>query len=373
MKDLMKKLFVVLLSLGLIFVFVGCDTANAPDPAPAEEAAETPAEPPADEPEDDSADAPADAPPAGDQVITVGFSQIGSESDWRIGNTVSVTTALEEAGWNVIFNDANQQQHLQLQAIRDFITQGVDYIVLAPIVETGWDAIIQEIEDAGIPWVQMDRGIDMPGVENYRVSWVTNNFEDEGRRAGEWLIAYLEETGRMGDDINIVELQGTVGSSAAIDRQRGFAEMIADHPNLEITQSQTGDFTTELGMVVMEAFLGAADRPIDVLFAHNDGMALGAIQAIRDAGLVPGEDIIIIGVDAVALAFEAIVAGDMNVTVECSPLLGPTVVEVIKAHMAGQPVEAEIFSSVRVFDETLSLIMPDRFLSAADDLPNRVY
>jgi simple sugar transport system substrate-binding protein len=373
MKKGLKYLLVMILAVSLMFVFAACDTAAEPDPEPDVPLADAPADPPDDDDDDDDEDDVPPPPPANDGNIVVGFSQIGSESDWRIGNTESVNAALADAGWEVIFNDANQQQHLQIQAIRDFITQGVDYIVLAPIVETGWEAIIQEIDDAGIPWVQMDRGIDMPGVEDSRISWVTNNFEDEGRRAGEWLLAYLEETGRMDDDINIVELQGTVGSSAAIDRQRGFAEMIADHPNLEITQSQTGDFTTELGMVVMEAFLGAADRPIDILFAHNDGMALGAIQAIRDAGLVPGEDIIIIGVDAVALAFEAIVAGDMNVTVECSPLLGPTVVEVIQAHMAGQPVESEIFSAVRVFDETLSVIMPDRFLSAAEDLPNRVY
>jgi simple sugar transport system substrate-binding protein len=152
--------------------------------------------------------------------------------------------------------------------------------------------------------------------------------------------------------------------------------MIADHPNLQITQSQTGDFTTELGKTVMESFLAraAADgTPIDILYAHNDGMAIGAIQAIREAGLVPGEDIIIIGVDAVKLAFEAILAGEMNATVECSPLLGPTVVRVIQDHLAGSTPDKVIYSNVRVFDEILSPIFPARFLSAAADLENRVY
>lgn len=313
---------------------------------------------------------------AADGSLRVGFSQIGSESDWRVGNTESVRNALEGAGWEVIFNDANQQQHLQIQAIRDFITQGVDYIVLAPIVETGWDTIMVEISEAGIPVVMIDRTIDMPNQENYYVTWVTNNFEHEGIAAAEWLIAYLEHTGRINDNINIVELQGTVGSGPQIQRLAGFAATIAAYPNLQVTQSQTGDFTTELGKEVMEAFLVRAQAdgtPIDVVYAHNDGMAIGAIQAIREAGLVPGEDIIIIGIDAVKLAFEAIIAGEMNVTVECSPLMGPTVVEVIQQHSTGGTPPKTIFNNVRVFDETLSAVFPDRFLRAADDLNNRVY
>ncbi|MCL2843118.1 MAG: ABC transporter substrate-binding protein [Oscillospiraceae bacterium] len=367
----MKKVLSILLVLVLVAALAACGNGAQDTPAPVDDPTPTPdVAPPVDE------DPPADDTPANDGTLRIGFSQIGSESDWRVGNTESVRQAVADAGWELIFNDANQQQHNQIQAIQDFITQGVDYIVLAPIVETGWDSIMMDVAEAGIPLILMDRSIDMPNQEDYFVSWVTNNFEDEGRRAGEWLLDFLEEEGRLGDDINIVELQGTVGSGPAIDRAAGFREIIGGHANLEITQSQTGDFTTELGMQVMESFLGRASaegRPIDVLYAHNDGMALGAIQAIRDAGLVPGEDIIIIGVDAVLLAFEAIVAGDMNVTVECSPLLGPTVVQVIRDIEAGITPEQIIFSDVRVFDETLSLIFPDRYLSAADDLPNRVY
>jgi len=312
----------------------------------------------------------------GGAPLRIGFSQIGSESDWRVGNTESVRNAITEAGWEVIFNDANQQQHLQIQAMRDFITQGVDYIVFGPIVETGWDQVLSEVRDAGIPLVMIDRTIDMPNQEDYYITWITNNFEHEGIAAAEWLIAYLEFTNRMGENINIVELQGTVGSGPQIQRQAGFAATIAAYPNLQITQSQTGDFTTELGKTVMESFLARAQAdgtPIDVVYAHNDGMALGAIQAIQEAGLVPGEDIIIIGIDAVALAFEAILRGEMNVTVECSPLMGPTVVEVIQTHLAGGTPPKTIFNNVRVFDDTLSEVMPDRFLSARDDLPNRVY
>jgi len=362
----MKKLVSIFVVAVMVFSLAACGGGSAP--APAAESAPTPA--PAAEP------APADDGGGAGRPLRVGFSQIGSESDWRVGNTESVRQAIEGAGWELVFNDANQQQHLQIQAMRDFITQGVDYIVFGPIVETGWDSILREVKDAGIPVVMIDRTIDMPNQEDYYVSWITNNFEDEGIAAAEWLIAYLEQEGRANDNINIVELQGTVGSGPQIQRMAGFAATIAGRPNLQITQSQTGDFTTELGKEVMEAFLvkAAADgTPIDVLYAHNDGMALGAIQAIREAGLVPGKDIIIIGIDAVKLAFEAIIAGEMNVTVECSPLMGPTVVEVIQQHSGGGTPPKTIFNKVRVFDETLSKVSPDKYLVAQADLGNRVY
>jgi len=311
-----------------------------------------------------------------DGPLRVGFSQIGSESDWRVGNTVSVSEAIEGAGWELIFNDANQQQENQIRALRDFITQGVDYIVFGPIVETGWDAVLTEVKDAGIPLIMIDRTIAMANQEDFYVSWITNNFEEEGVAAAEWLIAYLEHNGRIGDNINIVELQGTVGSGPQIYRMQGFHETVNAFPNLRISQSETGNFETELGKTVMEAFLtkAAADgEPIDVVFAHNDGMALGAIQAIREAGLNPGVDIIIIGIDAVKLAFEAIIAGDMNATVECSPLLGPLVVEVIQQLEAGQTPPKTIINPRSTFDESLNEVFPDRFTSASSDVNNRVY
>ena len=361
----MKKIFTILLVISLALGLMACGaggggTADPPPPPPAGNEVQPGNDPP---------------PPPTDTGITVGFSQIGSESDWRVGNTESVRNAITGAGWNIVFDDANQEQHRQIQAIRDFITQGVDYIVFAPIVETGWDAIMQEIREAGIPVVMIDRTIDMPNQEDYYVTWITNNFEDEGIAAAQWLIDYLTHVGRIGENINIVELQGTVGSGPQILRQSGFAATIAAHPNLNISQSQTGNFETELGKTVMESFLAraAADgTPIDVVYAHNDGMALGAIQAIQEAGLTPGEDIIIIGIDAVKLAFEAILRGEMNVTVECSPLMGPTVVQVIQDHLAGNTPPKTIFNNVRVFDETLSRV-DNRYLSAQDDLPNRVY
>ena len=216
----------------------------------------------------------------------------------------------------------------------------------------------------------------MPNQEDYYISWITNNFEEEGVAAAEWLLAYLEHEGRMGDQINIVELQGTVGSGPQIYRQAGFVATLAPYANLDIMYSETGNFETEAGKAVMEAFLTRAQsegKDIDVVFAHNDGMALGAIQAIREAGLVPGTDIIIIGIDAVKLAFEAIIAGDMNATVECSPLLGPLVVQVIQQHLDGGTPPKVIFNPRKTFDMSLYQVFPDRFTSAASDLNNRVY
>ena len=313
---------------------------------------------------------------SGSGTIKVGFSQIGSESDWRIGNTVSVSEAIEGAGWELLFNDANQEQANQISALRDFITQGVDYIVFGPIVETGWDAVLQEVKDAGIPMVMIDRTISMPNQEDYYISWITNNFEEEGVAAAEWLIAYLEHENRMNDQINIVELQGTVGSGPQIYRQKGFAEKVGGFSNLDIMYSDTGNFETEAGKALMESFLTRANsegKPIDVVFAHNDGMALGAIQAIREAGLNPGVDIIIIGIDAVKAAFEAIIAGDMNATVECSPLLGPLVVQVIQTDIDGGTSPKVIYNPRKTFDMSLYQVFPDRFTSAESDLANRVY
>lgn len=372
----MKKVVSVLLVFVMAFVLAACGGGgnNVATPAP----------PPPPTPVTDDNDPPP-TPDAGTEVqdevqpertITVGFAQIGSESDWRVGSTNSILSAVEEAGFEMHFVDANQVQERQISALRDFITMGVDYIGFSPVVETGWDLVMQEIRDAGIPVIMLDRNIEMPNRDDYYVTWIGANFVREGERAAEWLIDYLEHIGRSGDDINIVELQGTVGSSPAIDRKTGFENVIANHPNLTISQSQTGDFTTELGKEVMEGFLIRAQAdgvPIDVVYAHNDGMAIGAIQAIREAGLNPGVDIIIIGVDAVKLAFEAIIAGDMNATIECSPLLGPQFVETIQALERGETVPKIIYSNYNDYDDVLYQIFPDRFLSVREHVDSRVY
>ena len=363
----MKRLGLILLALTMIFsvfTLTACDGADAPTPATETPAAEAPA-----------AEAPASEAPAADpgRPLRIGFAQIGSESDWRVGNTVSIQEAVAAEGWELLFVDANQQQAAQIAALRDFITQGVDYIGFAPVVETGWDQVMQEIKEAGIPVIMLDRNIEMDNRDDYYATWIGANFFNEGERAANWLVSYLEHTGRAGEEINIVELQGTVGSSPMLQRQAGFAEVIAGHPNLNISLSQTGNFETEMGKTVMESFLAQQGADIDVVFAHNDGMAIGAIQAIREFGLNPGEDIIIIGIDAVKLAFEAIIAGDMNATIECSPLLGPQFVEAIKALERGEVLPKITFSNWTDYDDFLYRIYPDRFSSARVHVDERVY
>lgn len=324
-----------------------------------------------------------DAAPAADagktdRKIKVGFSQVGAEHDWRTGHNISIRDSIINEGWELVYNDANLQQQNQIQALRDFITQGVDYIALAPIAMTGWDQVMIEVKESGIPLILVDRDIELDSMDKYDVvtAHVTNDSVAEGKEAGEWLVKYLEHIGRAGEDINIVELQGSVGSAPAIERARGFREYIAAYPNLQITQTQTAEWSVEQGLIVMEAFLGKAQAdgtPIDVVFTHSDGMALGAIQATRDAGMNPGEDIIFIGIDGGKTAFESVVAGDLNVTIECTPLRGPKLVETIKHIEAGESFEKLVMTPIRIFDEALCKVYPDKYFSAAADLPNRIY
>jgi len=301
----------------------------------------------------------------GPKQLVVGYAQLGHESDWRVGCSESVKAAVAAAGWKLEFVDADQKQDEQIKALRDFITMNVDYIAFSPVVESGWDEVMQEIKEAGIPVVMLDRNIDMANREDYFEAWIGADFIEEGKKAANWLIDYMEAEGRGNDEINIVELQGTVGSSPANDRMKGFADTLASKSNYKIIMTQTGNFETDLGKTVMESFLKSGER-IDVLFAHNDNMALGAIQAIEEAGLVPGVDIIIIGVDAIKLAFEEIIAGRMNVTVECTPLLGPKLVETIQKLIAGQPVPKTLNPDEYVYDMYF-------YNNAEEELPNRVY
>lgn len=274
---------------------------------------------------------------SGDKLV-IGFSQVGAESEWRTANTKSMQDAIKDAGHELKFSDAQQKQENQIKAIRSFIAQKVDAIVFSPVVETGFETVLQEAKDAGIPVFLADRAVDIED-DSLWVTFLGSDFVEEGKKAANWLV---EETKNVEGDVNIVELQGTVGSAPAIDRKEGFEEVIKEHPNLKIIKSQTGDFTRAKGKEVMEAFLKSEGDNIDVLYAHNDDMAIGAIQAIEEYGLKPGEDIKIIGVDAVKGAFEAMAAGKMNVTVECNPLFGPQMVDLIEAHLAGEKIEKRV-------------------------------
>jgi len=291
--------------------------------------------------------------------IVLGFSQIGAESEWRTANTSSIMQAATDAGITLKFSDAQQKQENQIKAIRSFIAQQVDVIAFSPVVETGWETVLQEARAAHIPVVLTDRAVDVSDESLY-LTLIGSDFVEEGRRAGRWL---LENTRERQGDINIVELQGTVGSAPATDRKKGFEEIIAADPRYKIIRSQTGDFTRAKGKEVMEAFLKADGKKIQVLFAHNDDMAIGAIQAIEEAGLKPGKDILIVSIDGVKGAFEAMLAGKLNASIECNPLLGPQLMAAVKDVVAGKTIPRRVVTTESVFTEA----------TAAAALPSRKY
>lgn len=264
-------------------------------------------------------------PASAEKKITLGFSQVGAESGWRTANTKSIQESAAAASIDLKFSDAQQKQENQIKAIRSFIQQKVDVIAFSPVVESGWDTVLKEAKDAGIPVVLTDRAVDSKDPSLY-VTFLGSDFVEEGRKAGQWLVEQYKDAK---DPVNIVELQGTTGSAPAIDRKAGFEEVIASNSNLKIIASQTGDFTRAKGKEVMQAFL-KAHKDIDVLYAHNDDMALGAIQAIESAGLKPGVDIKIISVDAVRDGMQAASEGKINFIVECNPLLGPQLMEAVQ-------------------------------------------
>jgi len=286
----------------------------------------------------------------------VGFSQIGAESAWRTANTQSIQDEAKKRGVELKFSDAQQKQENQIRAIRSFIAQGVDVIAFSPVVETGWEPVMREAKQAGIPVIVSDRRPDVP--EDLYVTFIGADFIKEGEMAGEWLAK------KMNGKASIAELEGTPGSAPANDRKKGFSNAIAKYPDMKVVFSQTGEFTRAKGKEVMEALLKSpTGKQINVLFAHNDDMALGAIQAIEEAGLKPGKDITIVSIDAVKAAFEAMIDGKLNCTVECNPLLGPPLFDAIEAVMARKTLPKRTIIEDHVFDESV----------AAAELPNRKY
>ena len=291
--------------------------------------------------------------------IVLGFAQVGAESEWRTANTESIKSSAQEAGIDLKFSDAQQKQENQIKAIRSYIAQKVDVIAFSPVVETGFENVLREAKAAKIPVVLTDRSVKVKDDSLY-VTFMGSDFTEEGRKAGRWLVDKMKDNK---GPVNIVELQGTVGSAPAIDRKKGFEEIIKKDPKFKIIRSQTGDFTRAKGKEVMEAFLKADGKNINVLFAHNDDMAIGAIQAIEEAGLKPAKDIIIISIDAVKGAFEAMMAGKLNVSVECSPLLGPQLMSAVKDIVAGKPVPKRIITEEGIFPMEV----------AAAEFPKRKY
>ena len=282
--------------------------------------------------------------------ITLGFSQVGSESGWRAANTKSIQSSAKVAGIKLKFSDAQQKQQNQIAAIRSYIQQKVNVIAFSPVVASGWDSVLREAKRAKIPVVLTDRAVDSKDTTLYK-TFIGSDFVKEGRLAGTWVLNnYKGATSQ----VNIVELQGTTGSSPAIDRKNGFASVIKANPKLKIIASQTGEFTRAKGKEVMTAFLKANPK-IDLLFAHNDDMGLGAIEAIEAAGLKPGVDIKIVTIDAVHDGMVALSKGKINFIAECSPLLGPQLMALVKQVVAGKPVPRRIVTQETTFNRAQAM------------------
>ncbi|MEO6713346.1 MAG: ABC transporter substrate-binding protein [Mycobacteriales bacterium] len=285
------------------------------------------------------------AKPAEGKKIVLGFSQVGSESGWRAANTDSIKAAATAAGIELKFSDAQQKQEKQVEAIRGYIQQKVDVIGFSPVVAEGWDTVLKEAKAANIPVILTDRAVDSADKTLYK-TFIGSDFVLEGKKAGEWAVKEFAAA----KEVNIVELQGTTGSSPAIDRKKGFGDVIAADPKFKIVATQTGEFTRAKGKEVMTAFLKANPK-IDLLYAHNDDMGLGAIEAIEAAGKKPGVDIKIVTIDAVKDGMQALADGKINYIVECSPLLGEQLMDAAKKVLAGETLEPRIVTKEGEFDQ----------------------
>lgn len=280
--------------------------------------------------------------------IVMGFSQLGSESDWRLANTASIVESAKEAGITLLLENAEQSQQAQFSAIRSFIEKQVDVIAIAPVVQTGWENILQEIKEAGIPVVIIDRSVNVEDTSLY-VTFIGSDFYEEGIKAGKYA---LDKMRNKPGGIRIAELEGTVGSTPSIDRGRGFRDVIQERDDMEIIMSQPADFTIEGGKKVMEQFLQeAGEQPPQLLFAHNDDMAIGAIQAIEEFGLEPGKDIIIISVDGTRQAFEMMIEGKINAVIECNPLQGSLLMQAAREIMGGRTLPKRIIPPEDIFTQ----------------------
>lgn len=285
-----------------------------------------------------------------EDLIVVGVSQLGSESGWRTAHTLSIQNALtKDAGYFLIFNNARQMQENQIKAIRSFISQRVDYIVFAPVIEDGWDTVLQEAKDAGIPVIIIDRMVNVEDESLYATR-IGTDAREEGRKAGRWLEEYLREKNRQSEDIDIVVLQGTIGSTAEIGRTEGFEEIAGEHDNWHIMESASGDFTATRGKEVMREMLHRYPN-MDVLVSQNDDMTMGAIEAMQEAGVSFGEygKVKVISFDAIHDALEMVDKGWINVDIECNPVQGAYIDEIIRKLEEGESVEKNYIVEENIF------------------------
>ncbi|WP_235941609.1 ABC transporter substrate-binding protein [Paenibacillus puerhi] len=291
--------------------------------------------------------------------IVLGFSQLGTESTWRLANTRSIQDAANEAGITLLYENAEQSQEKQFEAIRSFIKQKVDVIAIAPVIEQGWESILLEVKQAGIPVIIVDRMVEMSDSSLY-VTFIGSDFYEEGRKAGKYVKDKLTESSKP---LGIVELKGTEGSTPSIGRGNGFREVIQARKDLVMLESAYADFTPRQGKEVMKKYLQAHGGDIRLVFSHNDDMAIGAIDAIEEYGLEPGKDIIMVSVDGTRQALEKLIEGKLNLVVECSPLLGPNLMQAVKEIMEGRSLPKRIVTPETVFTE----------VTAVDEVENRPY
>ena len=283
--------------------------------------------------------------------IIVGFSQVGAESEWRVANTESIKAALSvENGYELIYDDARQEQENQIRAIRTFIQQDVDYIVFSPKVETGWNSILMEAREAGIPVIMIDRDIEVEDKELY-TTYIGSDFRKEGEKAVQWLENLLEKQGRTEEPVRIVHIQGTMGSSAQIGRTTALEQAIKRQPNWQLVAQECGDFTRAKAYEVMGAILEQT-KAIDVVYCENDGEALGAIDAMEEAGLScnTNDGVTVISFDATRLGLEYCLTGKIALDVECNPLQGPAIDEMIQRLRRGEQIQREILIDETLFD-----------------------
>lgn len=343
-----KKIVSFVLCTVMAAAMVGCGSGGGDSKSTAASAGEP-----------SSASSSADSAPADDgdtdsgDMLTVGFSQVGAESDWRTANSASMKETFTEAnGYNLIFDDAQQKQENQITAIRNFIQQEVDYIVLAPVTETGWDTVLKEAQDADIPVIIVDRMVDVSDDSLY-TAWVGSNFRAEGDKAVTWLDEYYKSKGMENEEINIVNIQGTIGASAQIGRTEGLEAGIEAHSNWKMAAQQTGEFTQAKGQEVMESVLKQHDD-IDVVYCENDNEAFGAIDAIEAAGKTVGVDgdILVVSFDSTNAGLTDTMSGKITLNVECNPLHGPRVQEIIEKLEAGETPDKQAFVDEEVFAAT---------------------
>jgi galactofuranose transport system substrate-binding protein len=308
-------------------------------------------------PSSDASSSSSESKPAAGKKLTVGFSQVGAESDWRVAESKSIKDEAAKRGVDLKFSDAQGKQENQIAAIRAFIAQGADGIILAPKVETGWDQVLKEARTAKIPVVLVDRGIDVKDDSLY-ATLIASDFVAEGKMAADWLAKKMNGKAniakKMNGKANIIELEGTPGSAPANDRKKGFAEGIKAHPDMKIIAAQSADFETGKGKEVMETLLQQHGNNVNAVYAHNDNMALGAIEAIKAAGKKPGIDITIVSIDGVKSAFEAMVKGELNCTVECNPLLGTMAFDALDKAIKGEQLPKKTVVQDKVYDQTVA-------------------